>query len=383
MTLNEQLAGNFPKTIDKNGREFKALVTNANKTGAMQKTIANLLSYMKEWCSTPNVYEQHGIMLKKTTKFFSFLEMFTDETEESFKNRFGAIFVRNHDSKWGTPYDIKSVFKQYFKNADIYLVENTNKIDDPDSAVANLFKNPEIDNVTIVDEHLKPDNWSAINCDASENARFSKAYGVEFNTSGGVLSQTLILPIKEDSDENPVNTTFCLHFFMKGKLDVEIVNNTTGMYWDFANKVWKVSSVSNRFERAEWDNVSLFFITADEDVTISFKYVDTETYADYFRLFQKQPYGSFTVIAHFEGYTATGVFGLAGGESDPNIETQSELPPQPRYSNYGYYDKSFLSGVPVGFAKDIYEDLLDYLRGVGIKAYLEIVIRNYKEPDAI
>ena len=45
--------------------------------------------------------------------------------------------------------------------------------------------------------------------------------------------------------------------------------------------------------------------------------------------------------------------------------------------NYGYYDKSFLSGVAAGYAKDVYEELLDYLRPQGVKAYLDIVIKDY------
>ena len=36
-----------------------------------------------------------------------------------------------------------------------------------------------------------------------------------------------------------------------------------------------------------------------------------------------------------------------------------------------------MSGVPVGFAMDIYEELLDYLRSQGVKAYLEIVVKDY------
>ena len=67
---------------------------------------------------------------------------------------------------------------------------------------------------------------------------------------------------------------------------------------------------------------------------------------------------------------------MAAGDDDPNIETTSTTPPQPRYSNYGYYDKSFLSGVTVGYAKDVYEDLLDYLRSQGVKAYLEIIVKD-------
>ena len=105
------------------------------------------------------------------------------------------------------------------------------------------------------------------------------------------------------------------------------------------------------------------------------------TFIDYFRLFAKQPYSSFTVIAHFEGNTASKAFGLAAGNADPNVETEESTPPQPRYGNYGYYDKSFLSGVPIGFASDIYEDLLDYLRAQGVRAFLDIVIKDYASND--
>ena len=121
-----------------------------------------------------------------------------------------------------------------------------------------------------------------------------------------------------------------------------------------------------------------FEINANENTNeITIEYTIPNTYADYFRLFEKRPFGSFTVIAYFEGNTSVGVFGLAAGDGDPNIETESATPPQPRYGNYGYYDKSFLSGIPIGFANDIYEDLLDYLRAQGVKAYLDIVIKDY------
>ena len=190
-----------------------------------------------------------------------------------------------------------------------------------------------------------------------------------FNESGGKLSQ--VVTVNADS-------TYFLHFFLKGKINVAVKSNSD-KYWDFTSKTWKNTPVYNRFESVEdWSNQSLFFITGENDssVEIAFSYVDSIAYVDYFRLFAKQPYGSFTVIAHFEGNTSVGVFGLAAGDADPNIETQESTPPQPRYGNYGYYDNSYLSGVPVGFAMDIYEDLLDYLRAQGVKAYLEILIRD-------
>ena len=382
MDLKNQLRSVFPKTIDKSKPVFSTLIANDNNNAVIQEQLAYLFAYMKEWISTPDVYLQTGVMLMKTITFFSFLERFADETEKSLKNRFAAIFVRKHDKRWGTPTDVKNVFRQYFPSAEIFLVENTNKIDDPVPEFANLLLDGDIDTDT-------PTDWTLTNCVSSEDARFSKAYGIKFNQAGGTLSQTVELTAREDEEHNPLPTCFFLHFFLKGEINVQI-ENAAGKWWDYDNKTWKDSPVDNKFTTAvldnegnitsyEWDNRNLFFNITDatDTVTIYFKYDGVETFVDYFRLFQKQLYSSFTVIAHFDGNTASKAFGLASGDADPNITTQEATPPQPRYGNYGYYDKSFLSGIPIGFAKDIYEDLLDYLRAQGVRAYLDIVIRDF------
>ena len=362
MDLLEQLRGNFPKTIDKSKPLFSAIIANNNRNASIQKQLIDLFNYMKEWISTPDVYEQTGVMLEKTIRFFSFLERFADETEKSLKNRFGAIFVRNHDKRWGTAFDVKSVFRQYFPHATIYLVENTNKIDDTSPALANLFTDGDIETGT-------PTAWTLTNCSASPEARFSKGYGILMNQAGGILSQSVSV-----NGSSP----YFLHFFLKGSVNVQIKDNHN-KYWDYSTKTWKDTIVNNNFESVEdWNNQSLYFITSNNasSVIVSFNYNNQITYIDYFRLFAKQPYGSFTVIAHFEGESAVGAFGLAAGDADPNITTEEVTPPLPRYDNYGYFDKSFLSGVAAGFAQDIYEDLLDYLRAQGVRAYLDIVIKD-------
>lgn len=357
MTTSQKIIGNFPKTIDKNAKNFKAVIN------PIIDETDNLLKYMQEWVSTPSIYEQSGEMLKKTVVFFTYLKQFVDETEISLKNRIGAIFVRNHDTKWGTPFDVKNVFSQYFPSAKIYLVENTNKIDDSVQSLANLLVDGDI-------ETDNPSSWTLNNCSATKDSRFSKTYGIEMNQSGGLLSQTVSV----------TQNTYFLHFFLKGKINV-IIKSNHNKYWDYKNQQWSTEEVKNEFSSNDWNNQSLFFITNQDDnsVTISFEYVDTLTYLDYFRLFEKQPYPSFTIIAQFDGYSAVNAFGLASGDADPNVESAETTPPQPRYGNYGYYDKSFLSGVAAGFAKDVYEDLLNYLRSVGVKAYLEIITRDYIE----
>lgn len=613
MELVNQIRSNFPKTIDKGKPIFSALIANDKGDAAIQKQLVDLLAYMKEWTSTPDVYNQSGLMLEKTITFFSYLERFADETEQSLKNRFRAIFVRNHDTRWGTPYDVKSVFRQYFPHAEIYLIENVNKIDSVVPGENNYIVDGDISTST-------PSDWTLTNCSATKAARFSKGFGIEMNQNGGSFSQTVTIPNRKqinDSEEYK-NLTYFLHFFMSGKVDVQIHNSANNKYWDYTLKEWKTTATNNRFEQAEWNDCSLYFFTdgdddttditvtfnyvapdiaaevtdttikgllpvtwtidnctttdniinmeqddsevstttnvvpktnyslkfahkgklalviqndnnkywditsqewkstqvtniiravdwtnrdytiipdsADTTISVSFAYVDsnvylqdaeingeikkTETltnctttgkiinleqmtskasyvlnvqagevydfkyfflgrmniivkndnneywdfnsnawestqinneylsnkligkdlrivanasttqltieftliqssYLDYFRLFQKQAYSSFTVIAHFTGNTSMGAFGLAAGDSDPNNGAAPTDPvPQPRYSNYGYYEKSFLSGVPIGFASDIYEDLLDYLRSQGVKAFLDIVVKD-------
>lgn len=352
----------FPKTIDKSKPVFSSLIANEDGNASLQKQIVDLYTYMREWTSTPNIYNQTGDMLVKTVSFFSFLERFADESESSLKARFRSIFVRNHDEKWGTPFDVKNVFKQYFPRAIIYLVENTNKIDDTEPGLSNLLLDGDITEET-------PTDWTLTNCQAENEARFSGAYGISLKNTGGKLSQTVNI--------NPSSVYF-LHFFLKGSVLVQIKDNNN-KYWNNQTKNWDNSIVNNQFNTEDWDNKSLYFITNSmaENVTISFLYNEVTTYIDYFRLFAKQDYSSFTVIVHFDGNTGAKAFGLAAGDDDPNIETSSSTPPQPRYSNYGYYDKSFLSGVAAGYAKDVYEELLDYLRPQGVKAYLDIVIKDY------
>ena len=73
MDLLEQLRGNFPKTIDKSNPVFSSLIANDEHNAAIQEQLEDLFNYMKEWISTPNVYNQTGVMLDKTVSFFSFI----------------------------------------------------------------------------------------------------------------------------------------------------------------------------------------------------------------------------------------------------------------------------------------------------------------------
>ena len=61
---------------------------------------------------------------------------------------------------------------------------------------------------------------------------------------------------------------------------------------------------------------------------------------------------------------------LAPGNADPTDKIKD-------YKKYDYFDHAFITGVAAGFAQDIYNDLLNLLRAQGVKAYLEIVVKDY------
>lgn len=348
MTISEELQTNFPGTISKDGEIFKALVTDGKGKGAMNLILEDSKKYSDYYTGTPNIYEQSGDMLSKSLKFFSYLERFENETESAVKQRFAALFIRKHDSVWGTPFDIKNVFRQYFPSGNIFLVENTNYFKDGEIDNQNLLKDGDLE------EQLY---WELTNCEYTQDARFSKSYGVELLENSS-LSQTVTI--------NP-NKSFFLHFFMEGTLGVKIITNDN-RYWDDTNKTWTTSETVKYFNSEEWENKNFYFITDENITSITVEFVGTtQGYIDYIRLFEKQNYPSFTIIAQFFGDGVKGALALADGTNDDEPDTQT------KYKNYGYYDQAHITGIKTGFSQDIYEDLLNYVKAVGVKAYIEII----------
>lgn len=351
MTISEELQTNFPGTISTEGELFKALVTNGDGKGAMDMILRDAKSYSDYYIGTPSIYEQSGEMLTKSLSFFSYLERFENETENAVKQRFAALFIRKHDSVWGTPYDVKNVFKQYFPTGNIFLVENTNFYKDGESGNQNLLKDGDLE------EHL---DWILTNCDYTQDARFSRSYGVELVESSSLKQTVTITPSK----------AYFLHFFIEGSLGVKIITNDN-RYWNNTNKEWVSSEFVNNFNSENWDNKNFYFI-ADENITsITVEFVGTtQAYIDYIRLFEKQKNPSFTIIAQFYGDAVKGALALANGTNDDEPATQT------KYKNYGYYDQAHITGIKTGFSQDIYEDLLNYVKAVGVKAYIEIINKD-------
>lgn len=347
MTIKEQLRANFPNSIDKTKPEFCALVANDKGNAAVEAILTDLLAYMREWKNSKNIYEQTGVMLDKSSAMITYLERFTDETDEQYKNRINAIFVRHNDTVWGTPYNIKRVFEQYFSLASVFVVENTGSSDE------NLIEDFDFDTT-------ESDNWTLTNAEICIPARFSKTFGVKFN-SGGNCKQTVT---------KLTGKLYYLHLFHKGNIRVTVQDNT-GLYW--TGDKWQSGISYITRNGTEWQDSQVFIKLADSmnSITVTF-FGDENTYMDYVRLTEYK-FPSFTVFIQMEGSVVKNALALAPGKEDPHTPLNYDLA--------GYYDQGFLTGVAAGFAKDLYEDLLSYIKAEGVKAYLEIVNKDYSDNE--
>ena len=185
--------------------------------------------------------------------------------------------------------------------------------------------------------------------------------------AGSSLKQTVSVKNIEDK-------TYFLHFFLKGDVKVLIKNNAN-KYWNSSSKTWTDSISYSHFNSEEWKNCSVFFFTNSSIEDIEIEFIGNGTQAaniDYIRLFEKKPYASFAVVVHFAGDSGMKAMKLAPGNADPTDAIKD-------YKKYDYFDHAFITGVAAGFAQDIYNDLLNLLRAQGVKAYLEIVVKDYIE----
>lgn len=345
MTIKEQLRSNFPGNIDKTKKEFCSLIANEDGNAVIESILTDLLTYMSEWKNCKDVYSQEGVMLDKSANLISYMERFTDESDVQFKNRINAIFVRHGDTTWGTPFNIKRVFEQYFELANVFVVENAGTEED------NLIQDFDFNST-------ESSNWKLNNAEICSKARFSKSFGVNFFNEGSCSQE--ITEIKKE-------TPYYLHFFYKGEIKV-CIQDDEGMYWN--NHAWTNEKSEIKLESSEWKDGQIFFKNHfSSQILISF-YGTENTYLDYIRL-SEYKFPSFSVLIQIEGSVAKNALSLASGRKDPDENID--------YEKAGYYDKSFLTGVAAGFAKDLYEDLLSYIKSTGIKGNLEIVNKDYSE----
>ena len=297
-TVGDALRDAFPSLINKSGKVFKALVANPEGNGTIERIFNDLESVRDKWCNSPDFYHQDGEMFDKTLSFFSYLTRLFDESDQSLKRRNELLFYRDGDTVWGDIWDVKKIFRRYFGTDKVYIVNNTNPAEE------NLISDGDFEK--------QNNSWQLDGCAYDSEARFCERTGVKF-ADVGTCKQTV-------SVER--NSTYFLHFFLQGKIAVQIKDNN-GRYWnpqtgEFGS--WSDTPKSTEYSADKWDAKSIFFLTDNTTtaVTISFIGLPGENaFLDYVRLFLKMAYSTFTLVVIFGGIYTDDTMGFAPGTDDP------------------------------------------------------------------
>ena len=311
-TIGDFIRSVFPTIINKNGKLFKALLADKESEDGTIETIFNdVEKTRKAWTEHKSVYQQSGEQLKRTLSVFSIIKQLQNESEQTFKNRNKLLFMRKGVRLWGNRRDILNIFKTFYNNQNVYLVNNTE---------------PFADNLLSDGNFEKRDAWSLVDAVYEREARFEETTGVLFNAAGTCSQSVNVESV----------ATYFLHFFMKGNIRVRITDNK-GRYWNTiggkdGDGVWSVHEYAVSFASENWTNKSVFFFTSNavSNVTITFLY-EPGYYAflDYVRLNKKTAASTFSLIAVFEGVYTDETASLAPGTHDDII--------QPDYSKMGYF----------------------------------------------
>ena len=310
-TTGDFIRSVFSSIVNKDGTIFKALLADKeNNDGTIEKIFYDLEETRKAWTDVHSIYDMRGEMFEKMMKLTSVLTVLTSDTEETYLNRLKLLFYRNRHTLWGTRYDILDIFKILTNNENVYLVNNTGE--------ENLIENGNFERNT---------NWILEDCNYEREAKFVESTGILFNASG-FLSQNV--SVKTD-------TTYFLHFFLKGGIRVKITDNS-GRFWNpNGGEVGSWSNIEHyvSFFSEEWKDKSLFFITDStmQRVTVTFAYESGKTaFLDFVRLNEKTGASTFSLIMVFEGNVNDETARFAPGNADPIIAPSD-------YDDFGFYSE--------------------------------------------
>lgn len=383
----------FPTLINKKKSVFSALFANDSKTGTIETIFNELEETRKVWeIDSANIYNQTGEQLEKTLALFSVLERVNSDTDHTILARLRLLFYRNGDKVWGDKWNILNLFKTFFNDENVWLINNT---DDENLLINGDFENQ--------------DAWVLTDGASYEReARFEGTTGILFNSSG-TLEQTVSVN---------ANTVYFLHFFLRGNVRVKITDNN-GRYWipEGYTGAWGNTEHWTSFVCSEkWCNRSMFFINDGRvsSVTVTFGY-ETGHYGfvDYVRLNKKTKASTFSLIAVFEGTITDDTANLAPGTNDPIVAHDydnmmygspgnSDVEPMEGYDNMTYLDeqKALAPDSPVGYdghktvdyeemsyfdnaflfgrgrLKELYQGIMDIVQPAGVTSFIELLTRE-------
>lgn len=347
-TIGDFIKGVFSPMVDRTDEVFKALFTDGEGSGTIEKIFSELEEERKLWEETgSDIYRQSGEQLGKTIELFLLLKKLPNDTDEMVRSWISVLFYRNGDTVWGNRQNILGLFKTFFDTENVFIVNNTEPFTD------NLLTDGDFEEAV--------NGWNVTGgVSYDNNARFEGETGIQLVSEGDV-SQTV--------EKIKANSVYFIHFFVKGKIKVNITDNN-GRSWNSDSTEfgeWVQSEYWKSFSSKEWNNMDFYIRTDDtvDSIKVSFAYDGVESMLDYVRLNGKTRTSTFSVIVKSGASATDETSNLAPGQSD-SVQGVD-------YKIMSYYDKNYILGSPGTSLYNTGLKILEIVKPAGIQAYLEIL----------
>lgn len=378
MSVGERMVASLPERLNKNDEILEALFCNDTGTSAFEKMFNYGQDILNEFANTSNFYDFTDTELDFVTNIFCAFPRNYAEEDSALKSRVKAVFNRLGDTTWGTLWNIKHVFEQYFIGANVFILENCAEFDKSDLNVnsnVNLIKNP------FFKDDL--DYWTGTG-ELSKTEAFCGLESCKLACNQSI-KQTVNLP---NTSEFANEQYYFIHFVSIGKTTLKVKkNNEYTNLWFVGDDVDSVNITSittrNEYKQDDWKQTTAFFkACGNDDIEIEFSNTENDgsiAYVDLIQLYKKQPFAQFCVIARFpsESYTENTLHLAQGSVDNPITEEETEI-----YKAESYHEHSFVSGASAGTANDIFGEILTLVKPCGIRAFAKVVIKeNSKEGD--
>ena len=376
----------FPSSVDRNGEVFKALLADGSGGGTIEKIFEDLEETRSAWQDALNAWSLLDEQNEKLFGLISLLSQSDVSSESAYIARNRLLFdgARTGRIPWGSAYDVKELFKEFFETEDVWLANNCAALSE------SLLADGDFEN--------EQEAWSLSGAEFYREHSFSGNISVLFE-KGGILRQSV--SITEAG-------AYFLNFFLQGSAKAR-VRNSAGQYWQATENgtgEWQAADAYWEFESASWDNKQLFFVLDSADaVTIEIEAAGEGTLVDYARLHLKTATSMFAVIAGFGGgmsSSETGSYapprharaGMAIAGKGKTWTREDDLVdadlayagsaaagthrawmrlPEISYEKMSYMDNAYVFGPSGMKAQEAANAFLEIVKPAGVAGYVEIL----------
>lgn len=344
--IGDLLRNNFPTSIDKTSDNFKTLVANyevneiteenIDQLGLMEFLLYNMYSLSQTYSQNTDVYNWNDVMLERIAKFFC--TSFIRYHDADYLKKTMRILFNRQNKQWGNIEDVKSVFKAFYgDNAEIYYIDNCKSFSE------NLLINGDFETET---------DWGSSAIFSDENGAFNGVRAaILYFLANNFITQSVTLEPGHYSFNVMVYGDVLITL---SKTDGTIINNN-----------------NRHFNTDKYENIQIEFDIESKqtiNVKVAANRAEDVPFVDFIRLF-KIDYPCFTVIARFLGTHAAKKVVLSDENGDP---VGTELPE----TLYGYLNTSFLNGAGENVADTLENYIMDYLRPVGVKGFVDVLVKE-------